>query len=66
MQWAGMIPICRPIQKINDLFWFEKDFIAQLLGFDSFDALERHNNGENENDADESDSETEDEDDDES
>ena len=32
--------------EINDLFWFEDDFIAQLLGFDSWKDLERHNNGE--------------------
>lgn len=31
---------------INDLFWFEDDYIARLLGFDSWKALERHNDGE--------------------
>lgn len=31
---------------INDLFWFEEDYIAQLLGFDSWEALERYNDGE--------------------
>lgn len=36
--------------EINDLFWFEEDFIAQLLGFDSWEALERHNAGEDEED----------------
>lgn len=35
---------------INDLFWFEDDFIAQLLGFDDWEALERHNAGEDEED----------------
>lgn len=40
---------------INDLFWFEEDLIAELLGFDSFEELERHNNGEDENDDDEAD-----------
>lgn len=35
---------------INDLFWFEEDFIAQLLGFDSWEAIERHNSGEDEED----------------
>lgn len=44
---------------INDLFWFEEDFIAQLLGFDSWEALERYNDGEDdeddENDEDEGD-----------
>lgn len=36
--------------EINDLFWFEEDFIAQLLGFDNWEALERHNSGEDEED----------------
>lgn len=36
--------------EINDLFWFEEDFIAQLLGFDDWEALERHNSGEDEED----------------
>lgn len=35
---------------INDLFWFEDDFIAQLLGFKNWEALERHNSGEDEED----------------
>lgn len=35
---------------INDLFWFEEDFIAQLLGFDSWEALERYNDGEDDED----------------
>lgn len=35
---------------INDLFWFDEDFIAQLLGFDNWEALERHNAGEDEED----------------
>lgn len=25
--------------QVNDLFWFEEDFIASLLGYDSFDEL---------------------------
>lgn len=36
--------------EINDLFWFEEDFIAQLLGFDSWEALERYNDGEDDED----------------
>lgn len=36
--------------EINDLFWFEEDFIAQLLGFDSWKALERYNDGEDDED----------------
>lgn len=35
---------------INDLFWFEDDYIAQLLGFKNWEALERHNDGEDEDD----------------
>lgn len=36
--------------EINDLFWFEEDFIAQLLGFYSWEALERYNDGEDDED----------------
>lgn len=36
--------------EINDLFWFEEDFIARLLGFDSWEALERYNDGEDDED----------------
>lgn len=36
--------------EINDLFWFEEDFIAQLLGFDSWKALECYNDGEDDED----------------
>lgn len=28
---------------LNDLFWFEEDYIASLCGFDSFADLERFN-----------------------
>lgn len=38
---------------INDLFWFENDYIAQLLGFKNWEALERYNDGEDEEDEDE-------------
>lgn len=34
--------------QINDLFWFDGDILAAWLGFDGFEALERHNNGEEE------------------
>ena len=34
--------------QINDIFWFEEDWIAEVLGFSSFEELERHNNGEDE------------------
>ena len=29
--------------QINDLFWFEPDLIAEWLGFESFEDLEKHN-----------------------
>lgn len=32
--------------EINDMFWFDEDILAECLGFDDFEALERHNNGE--------------------
>ena len=32
---------------INDIFWFERDWIAEILGFDSWEALEE-SNSENE------------------
>lgn len=35
---------------INDFFWFEEDTIAEWLGFEDFEALERFNNGEDEED----------------
>lgn len=28
---------------LNDLFWFEEDYIASLCGFDSFEDLEEFN-----------------------
>lgn len=28
---------------INDIFWFETDWIAELLGFETWDALEKEN-----------------------
>lgn len=36
--------------EINDLFWFEEDTIAQWLGFDDFEALERDHNSEDDED----------------
>lgn len=33
---------------LNDLFWFEPDTIAEWLGFESFEALEKFNSGEEE------------------
>lgn len=34
--------------EINDLFWFEEDTIAEWLGFEDWEALERFNSGEDE------------------
>lgn len=33
---------------INDILWFEDDTIAEWLGFEDWEALERFNNGEEE------------------
>lgn len=48
---------------INDLFWFEDDYIAQLLGFDNWEAFERHNSGEDEEDETDYDEEKDDDED---
>ena len=59
MQWGeyspdGYIP---SDDEINNLFWFEEDLIAQMLGFKNWAALERHNTGDNDDeDADEEES----------
>ena len=34
--------------QINDIFWFECDWIAESLGFRDWDALTKHNRGEDE------------------
>ena len=31
--------------QVNDILWFEEDWIAEMLGFEDWEALERHNNG---------------------
>lgn len=33
---------------LNDLFWFEPDTVAGWLGFETFEALEKFNSGEEE------------------
>ena len=38
---------------INDLFWFEEDTIADWLGFDSWEDLERDHNDDEDEDSDE-------------
>ena len=51
-----LVDFSKTATEINDLFWFEEDFIARLLGFDSWEALERYNDSEdNEDDEDEGD-----------
>ena len=54
MQWGeyspdGYIP---SDTEINNLFWFDEDLIAQMLGYKNWEALERHNSGEDEDDTD--------------
>ena len=34
--------------QINDIFWFDDDWIAEMLGFKDWEALERFNNGDEE------------------
>lgn len=34
--------------ELNDILWFEDDTIAEWLGFEDWEALERFNNGEDE------------------
>lgn len=34
--------------QVNDLLWFEEDWIAEMLGFTDWESLERYNNGEEE------------------
>lgn len=39
--------------ELNDFLWFENDTIAEMLGFDDWDQLERIADGEDEEDEDE-------------
>lgn len=32
---------------INDFFWFERDYIAEMLGFENFDAIMDRNRNKN-------------------
>lgn len=50
---------------INDVFWFEEDWVAEMLGFEDFEALERHHNGDDDDDDDDEDDDEDDDDDDE-
>ena len=54
MQWGeyspdGHIP---SDDEINNLFWFDEDLIANMLGFGNWEALECHNAGEDDTDDD--------------
>ena len=54
MQWGeystdGHIP---SDTEINNLFWFDEDLIAQMLGFKNWESLERHNAGVDDDDND--------------
>lgn len=65
MQWGeyspdGHIP---SDTEINNLFWFDEDLIAQMLGYKNWEALERHNSGEDEDDDDDEDADEEETDD---
>lgn len=44
----GVFPEGASETEINNLFWFEEDFLSKMLGFEDFKALERLNNGEEE------------------
>jgi len=40
---------------INDFFWFDNDQIAEILGFEDWEDLERDHSGENEEEPEEND-----------
>ena len=44
---------------LNDLLWFENDAIAEWLGFEDWEDLERENSGEEEEDEEDEDEEDE-------
>ena len=44
---------------LNDILWFENDTIAEWLGFDDWEDLERENSGEDDEEEDEEEDETE-------
>ena len=45
--------------RLNDLLWFENDTIAEWLGFEDWEDLERENSGEDDEEEDEEEEETE-------
>jgi hypothetical protein len=38
--------------ELNDIFWFEKDFIAESLGYDSWEEYENHDEDADDEDED--------------
>ena len=48
--------------EINNLFWFDEDLIANMLGFGNWEALERHNAGEDDDDTEDDEEDETDED----
>ena len=44
---------------LNDLLWFENDAIAEWLGFEDWEDLERENSGEDDEEDDDEEDETE-------
>jgi hypothetical protein len=46
---------------VNDIFWFEEDWIAEMLGFEDWEALERDHNGEEEEEEEEEEEDEEEE-----
>ena len=45
--------------RLNDFLWFENDTIAEWLGFEDWEDLERKNSGEDDEEEDEEEEETE-------
>ena len=45
--------------ELNDILWFERDTVAEWLGYENWEALQRENNGD-EDDEDEEDDDEED------
>lgn len=45
-QMENIFPEHASETEINDFLWFETDTIAQMLGFDDWEVLEKHNKGE--------------------
>ena len=46
--FEGMFPDGASETEVNDMLWFEADTLAEWLGFEDLEALEKHNNGNEE------------------